>query len=229
MQIQDLKTGPNQVPIVNPGLYAIVVKVMDRKIGNGNYGEWSLQTLELKDNTGTIQATIWGKPDLSALLGKEIHLSALNDGKGWAGCSIEDREYNAKDGSRKKTRQIKASGQFLLEECQPTAQPVAPGQPGYPNGNGQPAANPSEQPAAAPQAQPQRVSMTNWTEYMGIVRAAHYLANELEPDNIDAALATIDRARARSAIVNTILIAWGKKDFVFEAPVDDGKPPFFWL
>lgn len=211
MNISELKTAANQIPLVSPGLFALVVKVQPRKTGTGQYGDWSLQGLSLKDNSGEISAVIWGRPDLSALAGKEIHLSALNNGSGWTGCIVEDRTYKAQDGSMKSARQIKASGTFLLEECQPTAQPVGPGQPGYPQ----------EQAAATPANGATHVSLPDWGQYCAVMRSAHHMAMEMEPDTQTDGNQTIDRSRARLALVATVLIAWGKKDFVFTTPDDD--------
>lgn len=203
MNIADLKTVAPQSMIVSPGLFVLVAKVHDRKTGTGSYGEWTLQPLELKDNSGSMIAIIWNKPDLTHLTGKEIHLSALNSGKGWAGCMVEDRSYVTKDGSTKTSRQIKASGEFLLEEVN-RAQDQA--------GNSSESLN-------------RRVSLPNWFEYTALIRSAHNLAMEIEPDSTDTEKKTVDRSRSRVALVNTILIRYGNKDFIFEG-ADPSDMPF---
>ena len=213
--IIDLKNATNQTMLVAPGLFALVSKVLDRKVGNGNYGEWSMQPLTLRDNSGEINAIVWGKPDLAGLAGKEIHLAAVNSGKGWSGCMVEDRSYTDKAGNKKSSRQIKASGEFLLEECQPTALPIAPGQPGYPT-------SPPESPTNGTQQAVQRVSLPKWDEYLAVVRSAHHLALQLEPDTqMEPNEPPRDRSRARLALVSTILIAYGKRDFSFEPQEPD--------
>lgn len=204
MNISEIKSAVNGIPIVEPGLRALVAKVGERKTGNGNYGEWSLQPIELKDTTGSINATIWNRDDLQPLLGREIHLQALHNGKGWAGCIVEDREYTAKDGTKKIARQIKASGVFILEG-------TAKAQPAPQNSSGTD--------AETIQKSQQGSGLPNWSKYTAVARSAHYLANELEPD-INGPTDIIDRSRARAAIMATILIAYGKHDFSFEVPAN---------
>jgi arylsulfatase A-like enzyme len=184
--------------IVEP-IHALVIKVNPRRTGEGQYGPWSLQAIELRDNSGTINAVIWNKDELTYLQNKEITLGATKSDKGWAGCMAEDNHYTAKDGSQKTTRQIKASGQYRLELAGAVAS----------NGNSAPAPTPE----TAPQATRMPVaaySAPSWGEYMAVVKAAHDLAEELETDDPH------DRSRARMALVNCILIAYGRKDFRFE-------------
>jgi hypothetical protein len=204
--------------VVEP-IRAMVAKVNPRRTGEGQYGPWSLQAIELRDNSGTMNAVIWNKDELSALVNKEIILGATKSDKGWAGCMAEDNHYTAKDGAQKTTRQIKASGQYRLELA---TLPLPPGMAhpdaGAINANGWPT------PETAPQAPRMPVaaySAPNWGEYMAVVRSAHTLALELEPDALDAALAHVDRSRARMALVNCILIAFGKRDFRFDKDGDD--------
>lgn len=210
MQISDLKTGQPGVMLVNPGLFALVAKVGDRKTGTGNYGDWSMQSLTLRDNSGELNAIIWGRPDLAPFAGKEVHLSALNtEGKGWSGCMVEDRSYQDKQGVTKTVRQIKASGVFLLEEAK-QASPVSP--------------NPSEPAPNAPELTNKRVGQVDWTEYSAVAKSAHILAMGLEPDTSTEAGQVIDRSRARLALVSTVLIAYGQRVFSYDMAEDDQIP-----
>ncbi len=221
MQIAELKAGPPSVMIIHPGLFALVTKVQPRKTGTSNYGDWSMQGITLKDNSGEIHATVWGKPDLSVLLNTEIQLSAVNtEGKGWQGCQIEDRQWNDKaSGTLKTARQIKASGTFLLEKVNRASQSA--------QNDAMPPANPSEMAPAQPQPAYTLSKPPDWNVYTAVVRSAHSLAQQLEPD-MQRGLGgeSMDRARARSAIMNTILIAWGKHDFEFTGDNSDDDIPF---
>lgn len=217
MTINDLNCGPSGVQLVNPGLFAYVKKVMDRKTGTSQHGDWSMQTLTLTDITGTINATCWGKADLKAFEGNKIHLSALQSDRGWQGCMVEDRKYTDKNGQAKTARQIKASGNYLLELYDPANTPAKA------------TPNPPEQADKAPQSPVAPLGPPSWDQYATLVRYAHTLAMELEPDTVsDGGLVEgSDRSRARVALVATILIAAGKRDFVFTGGADDGEPlPF---
>ena len=218
MTINDLNTGPSGVQLINPGLFAYVKKVMDRKTGTGQYGDWSMQTLTLSDSTGTINATCWGKSDLKAFEGQKVHLSALQSDRGWQGCMVEDRKYTDKAGQAKTARQIKASGNYLLELHNGDAKPVEVSQ------------NPPQQADKAPQSPVAPLGPPSWDQYATLVRYAHTLALELEPDTMsDGGLVEVsDRSRARVALVNCILIAAGKRDFVFTAgaATEDDDLPF---
>lgn len=214
--IAQLKDAPDKTMIVEP-LRALVVKVQPRRTGEGQYGPWSLQAIELRDNSGSINAVIWNwkKFELESLLNKEIVLGAVKGDNGWLGCIVEDSTYAGKDGKNHTTRQIKASGTYALYGAPP-------------DGNAAPA-NPSEtapEPSRLPQA---AYSAPNWTDYMAVVRSAHALAMELEPDTqIEPNQPNVDRSRARLALVVTILIAYGKRDFMFEAALwdSDSSMPF---
>jgi hypothetical protein len=212
--IAELKAGQPGIMLVNPGLRALVVRVMDRRIGQGSSGRaWSMQAISLRDNTGEIQAVVWNRPDLAHLNGKEVHLSALNtQGKGWAGAMVEDRSYQAKDGSQKTARQIKCDGIFLLEEAN--------------IGSAAPPQEQSGQPAQQPVQPPAKPIRPSWAEYCAVARAAHLQAAELEPD-VDAANGSmIDRSRARMSFVATCLIAYQNKAFTYEIVADDDDIPF---
>jgi hypothetical protein len=214
MTIAELKAGQPGVMLVNPGLKALVVKVGDRKVGQGNFGEWSMQAISLRDNTGEIQAVIWNRPELSHLNGKEVHLSALNsEGKGWSGAMVEDRSYQAKDGSRKTARQIKASGIFLLEQV-----------------GADPAQGQSRQPVQQTAEPPAKSFQPTWDEYSIVARHAHDLALTMEPDVHATNGSMIDRSRARMTFVATCLIAYQNKAFTkaftYEPVAGDDDIPF---
>lgn len=79
-------------------------------------------------------------------------------------------------------------------------------------------------------------SKPNWKTYSLIVTAFHKIAQELEPDDITltaiegtpdfAKVTNVDRARARSAIMNTLTIALGRGDFEFTQDELDAIIPF---
>lgn len=58
-------------------------------------------------------------------------------------------------------------------------------------------------------------SKIEWSIYMDLVRSAHDLAKDLEPDIPGEGGALLDRSEARRAIVNTILIAHSNGAFEF--------------
>lgn len=62
----------------------------------------------------------------------------------------------------------------------------------------------------------------SWFDYRAMAQAAHELAKELEPDQFDAGLSTIDRSTARAAILNTVMIAYSNGKVV--VPTDDDMP-----
>lgn len=189
-------------------LIAICSEVKDRKTGSSDRGPWSLQAIQLKDDSGEIAAIIWNRDDVHALKGKTLRIGATKTANGWVGCSIEDKEYQGK-----RYRQLKLSGNFLLEEYKAAANgpsvPVAAS-----NGNGH--AEPSKAPAVP--------TLMGWGEYSDLIREAHKLANELEPDTVVEGGLPIDRGTVRATLVATILIAHGKRDFKFE--VDPEGMPF---
>ena len=66
----------------------------------------------------------------------------------------------------------------------------------------------------------------DWEEYVVAVREAHMIANELEPDENQMVEGHINRAQARAALVNTMMIALtdgkiGLPPLTNEPPVDD--------
>jgi hypothetical protein len=69
-----------------------------------------------------------------------------------------------------------------------------------------------------------------WSEYETIACQAHELAKKLEPDGIAAIgdngepIVTLDRSRARIALVSTVLIAFSNGKIASEE--DDGPVPF---
>lgn len=79
---------------------------------------------------------------------------------------------------------------------------------------------------AAPTGKP------TWSEYAAVVKDAHALALELEPDELSKTLVEgealpielvkTDRSRTRASLVATILIAFGQGAFI----IDDGGSPF---
>lgn len=61
-----------------------------------------------------------------------------------------------------------------------------------------------------------------WTEVKIVLREAHFIALELEPDVESGA----DRAAARAAIVNTVIIAFTKQGFDLDLPDAADDVPF---
>jgi hypothetical protein len=216
MNIAQIKKLPAKAMIMNPGLVAVCTAVYDRKTGITKTGDnWALQTIELKDDSGNIKAIVWNRDDLGDLKGKTLHLSALQTERGWSGCTAEDNAYQGKT-----YKQIKLSGNFLLEEDKPEGKnvgwPVPEAAPST-NGNG-PTANDPAKPV---------LTMPEWTDYAQLVRAAHLVAMEIEPDTQTVegvGVTVIDRSHARASLMATILIAFGRRDFSFAMPDKDEMP-----
>jgi len=201
MNIAEIKAGPSGAMVIEPGLTATVTKVMDRKTGVGQNGEWSLQGVSLKDATGDINVTVWNKPDLKDLINKTITIAASNDGNGWHGLQVEDKSYNNRNGQLVHARQLKASGKFTLRVMEQESQPSSdPKQPAY--------------------------RKPTWDEYCIVARRAHELASELEQDGDGVAID--DRSYARIKFVNTVMMAFTHGDFSFDfgptINIDDDIP-----
>jgi hypothetical protein len=89
-----------------------------------------------------------------------------------------------------------------------------------------PAASPKSEQRAKPNGNGN--GQIKWDDYAEMMRAAHSLANELEPDReTDVGMS---KAAARAALVNTAMIAFSNGKIALEEgpppPEDDGGIPF---
>ena len=166
MNIQDILNKVDGEMLVGPGLTAMCTEVGQRKTGTNANGEWSLQILVLKDNSGQVRLIAWNRDNLANLKGQEIIVSSYKGDKGWAGCSIEDKEYNGK-----KYKQIKLSsnGELILSMSPTTSAQSS-------NDGGRPVAT----------------NGVSFVDYIDAVRRFHQLATELEPDDATARAALVN-------------------------------------
>jgi len=115
MNIKECKEMQGDLPVLD--LEVKVVSVGKRKTGEGEFGEWSFQDMQIKDSSGEIWVKCQNKDDLSSLRAKYITLSCYKSDKhGWVGLTTLDDEYNDKI-----TRKLKMTktGQIILPEMQP--------------------------------------------------------------------------------------------------------------
>lgn len=91
--------------------------VWERKTGVTKGRPWSIQNLMLKDATGTIKVTLFGRKECSSNMeGKQVEL--LN-------CLVDDNTYNGK--TTRTVRVTEDSNVKTLDNAQPPPAPAAPG------------------------------------------------------------------------------------------------------
>jgi len=115
MTIKEIKEMQGDLPVLD--LDVKVVSVGKRKTGEGEFGEWSFQDMQVKDSSGEIWVKCQNKDDLSSLRAKYITLSCYkSDRRGWIGLTTLDDEYNDKI-----TRKLKMTktGLITIPEDQP--------------------------------------------------------------------------------------------------------------
>ena len=115
MNIKECKEMQGDLPVLD--LDVKVVSVGKRKTGEGEFGEWSFQDIQVKDSSGEIWVKCQNKDDLSSLRAKYITLSCYKSDKhGWVGLTTLDDEYNDKI-----TRKLKMTktGQITIPGDQP--------------------------------------------------------------------------------------------------------------
>lgn len=138
----------------------VVSKVFDRKTGQNSNGDWSIQSLMVKDPTGAeIKVMLKDREAFGYGVGTAIRLEAKQSDKGFSGLYAEDDDYKGKV-----TRLIKVTPSAMLCRLDGAA----------------PAAQPQQ---AAPQAQPARQGQ-GWDEpapqtqpYRQTPQAAQHVAN----------------------------------------------------
>ena len=77
---------------------AKLANVWDRKTGENDNGEWSVQPAGLKIGSETIRATFFGYPDLKKEKGKSFRIESTKGQKGWFGIKTQDNSWKMDNG-----------------------------------------------------------------------------------------------------------------------------------
>ena len=201
MTIAELLKQPDRAMVVQP-VTAKVTEVGPRKVGEGQYGPWSVQQLLLEDVTGKIRAACWGRDDLAALKGETVVVSARKGDKGWMGCQVKDNTFTGADGAQKTVKQIDLKADGVIKSVVEPAPPPPQSQEA-----------PKQAATLSQTALPGAISF--W-EYLQTMELVHGSAMALEPND----------AQARAALVNTAMIAVvsGKLKLPPDAPKEPLEP-----
>lgn len=94
------------------------------KTGTNEYGDWSIQSAMLQDDTGTIRGSFFNAPqNLKNFVGQTLTVTSGKDAKGKiSGMTAFDYEDRKKSTV---TRQIEARGEYTFDEAVPGASGVS--------------------------------------------------------------------------------------------------------
>ena len=101
LELQKVDSQGQPVVIV-PTVKATVEQVYQVKRGQGQYGNWSLQTIVVTDGTDRISVSLRNRDEESnALIGTEVTMSSVTTSKGQNGVRCEEREFIDSTGQKR--------------------------------------------------------------------------------------------------------------------------------
>lgn len=103
-----------------PSLRGKVTNVFKRFTGTNDHGDWSIQTIVVRDETGEAKLKIVDRDEIpKTWQGHEVHAFCKAGDKGLTGLKIEDDEYR-----NKVTKIVKVTPSATLDLAEVTAQPT---------------------------------------------------------------------------------------------------------
>lgn len=123
MRSYTIKEAQEMSGQVIPRIVVKVLKVYDRKTGEGQYGPWSLQNAEIQDSTGKMKLVFSKLPSQANLEGKTMVFKSLETRHGLKG--VEAKENTYKD---KTTVELKVNNLALIvsDNDEPNVKMVKP-------------------------------------------------------------------------------------------------------
>ncbi len=136
-----------------PSIRGRVVNIYARNAGTNVHGEYSLQNLTIRDETGEATIKLKDRPELPLTTkGKVIFIFSKQGDKGLTGLKVKDDEYPK--GSGKVTRIVSVTPTATIQESdaahdQPASRPAQNGANGHAPAQRQPATPPRTAPAVS--------------------------------------------------------------------------------
>lgn len=123
MKSYTIKEAQEMSGQVIPRIVVKVLKVYDRKTGEGQYGPWSLQNAEIQDSSGKMKLVFSKLPSQASLEGKTMVFKSLETRHGLKG--VEAKENTYKD---KTTVELKVNNLALIvsDNDEPNVEMVKP-------------------------------------------------------------------------------------------------------
>lgn len=102
--------------------------VYEFKKGTGQHGEYTVQNIQIKDQTGQIKAALWSQPQIPpSAKGRNISIECREGKDGWIGCNVKEESWqDKKTGETKSAKVLKVTQWGIVILDGGAAQPELP-------------------------------------------------------------------------------------------------------